>query len=138
MSPVAAETRRTALHQLQKEAGARFVDFHGWELPVQFSGILKEHLAVRKDCGLFDVSHMGQVWVTGKDSLALVQKVNSNDAARLKPGLAMYSHMLNEKGGIVDDVIVSCLGPERWFIVVNAATREKDVAWILKQAKGLD
>jgi aminomethyltransferase len=135
---VAAGNRRTPLYQLQKEAGARFVDFHGWDLPVQFSSILKEHQAVRSLAGLFDVSHMGQVWVTGKDALALVQKVNTNDAARLAPGQAMYSHMLNERGGIVDDVIVSCFGPERWFIVVNASTREGDVAWIRKNAAGLD
>ncbi|TBR25061.1 glycine cleavage system aminomethyltransferase GcvT [bacterium] len=135
---VAAGNRRTALYQLQKEAGARFVDFHGWDLPVQFSSILKEHQAVRNACGLFDVSHMGQVWVTGKDALALVQKVNTNDAARLAPGQAMYSHMLNDRGGIVDDVIVSCFSSERWFIVVNASTREGDVAWIRKNAEGLD
>ncbi|MBI5597577.1 MAG: glycine cleavage system aminomethyltransferase GcvT [Elusimicrobia bacterium] len=134
---VTAPPRRTPLYQIQKESGARFVDFHGWELPVQFSSILKEHQAVRTAAGLFDVSHMGQVWVTGKDALALVQKTNANDAARLKPGQAMYSHMLNEKGGIVDDVIVTCFGPERWFIVVNAATREKDAAWLAKHAAGL-
>ena len=133
-----AAARRTPLYQLQKDAGARFVDFHGWDLPVQFAGILKEHQAVRAACGLFDVSHMGQVWVTGRDALALVQKVNSNDAARLKPGQAMYSHMLNERGGIVDDVIVSCLGPERFFVVVNASTAEKDVAWMRRHAAGLD
>ena len=134
---VTAPPRRTPLYQIQKESGARFVDFHGWELPVQFSSIIKEHQAVRSAAGLFDVSHMGQVWVTGKDALALVQKTNANDAARLKPGQAMYSHMPNEAGGIVDDVIVTCFGPERYFIVVNAATREKDTAWLLKHAAGL-
>lgn len=137
MSAPAETLRRTPLYQLQKEAGARFVDFHGWDLPVQFSGILKEHAAVRGACGLFDVSHMGQVWLSGKDALALVQKTNANDAARLKDGQAMYSHMLNERGGIVDDVIVTRFGPERFFVVVNASTREKDVAWIKSHASGL-
>lgn len=130
--------RTTPLHQIQKEAGGRFVDFHGWSLPVQFSSILKEHQAVRTAAGIFDVSHMGQVWVTGADALALIQKTNSNDAARLKPGQAMYSHMLNERGGIVDDVIVSCFGAKRFFVVVNASTCEGDVAWLRRHAAGLD
>ncbi|MBI3299386.1 MAG: glycine cleavage system aminomethyltransferase GcvT [Elusimicrobia bacterium] len=134
----AAALRTTPLHQIQKEAGARFVDFHGWSLPVQFSGIIKEHQAVRGACGLFDVSHMGQVWVTGKDALALVQKTNANDAAKFKPGQSMYSHMLNERGGVVDDVIVTVFGPERFFVVVNASNIETDVAWLRRQAAGLD
>lgn len=130
--------RRTALNALQKAAGARMADFHGWELPIQFSGILKEHEAVRKACGLFDVSHMGQVSIEGPQAGEFLQKVNSNDALRLSPGDAMYSHLLNEKGGVVDDVIVSRLGPERWFMVVNAATIEKDEAWLRRNAEGLD
>jgi aminomethyltransferase len=130
------QLRRTPLHALQKAAGGRMVDFHGWELPVQFSGILAEHHAVRKACGIFDVSHMGQVSVQGPGALAFLQKVNANDASRLKVGDALYSHLLNERGGLVDDVIFSRLGPDRYFIVVNASTADKDFAWLKSQAPG--
>lgn len=130
--------RRTPLYELHKEAGGKLVDFHGWELPVQYSSIVKEHQAVRTACGIFDVSHMGQVTVEGPQALEFVQKINSNDAERLRPGDAMYSHMPNERGGIVDDIIVSRLAADRFFIVVNAATREKDFAWMTLQAEGLD
>ena len=130
--------RRTALFESHKRLGGRIVDFHGWELPIQYESIIKEHQAVRTVCGLFDVSHMGQVWVTGKDALAFLQKVNTNDIGRIKPGKAIYSHLPNERGGVVDDVIVSCLAPERYLVVVNAATADKDFAWFQKQARGLD
>ena len=130
--------RRTALYESHKQIGGRLVDFHGWELPVQFESILKEHAAVRTHCGLFDVSHMGQVWVKGPDALAFLQKVNTNDIGRIGPGKAVYSHLPNERGGVVDDVIVSCLAKDRYFVVVNAATAEADFAWFQKHAKGLD
>jgi aminomethyltransferase len=132
-----SELRRTSLYEQHKALGARLVDFHGWELPIQYESIIKEHEAVRKYAGLFDVSHMGQVWVRGKDALAFLQKVNANDIARIGPGKAIYSHLPNETGGIVDDVIVSCLEKDRYLVVVNASTREKDVAWLKKQAHGL-
>ncbi|MBI5210384.1 MAG: glycine cleavage system aminomethyltransferase GcvT [Elusimicrobia bacterium] len=130
--------RRTPIYESHKRLNARLVDFHGWELPIQYEGILKEHLAVRERCGMFDVSHMGQVFVEGKDSLAFLQKVNSNDIGRIGPGRAVYSHLPNEKGGVVDDVIVSCLGPQRYLVVVNAATADKDFAWFTRQAQGMD
>ncbi|MFA6318535.1 MAG: glycine cleavage system aminomethyltransferase GcvT [Elusimicrobiota bacterium] len=130
--------RRTPIYESHKRLGAKLVDFHGWELPVQYEGILKEHQAVRQRCGLFDVSHMGQVFVEGKDSLAFLQKVNTNDIGRLVPGKAVYSHLPNGRGGVVDDVIVSCLGPGRYLVVVNAATADKDFAWFQSQAKGMD
>jgi aminomethyltransferase len=130
--------RRTALNASHRALGARLVDFHGWELPVQYEGILKEHLAVRTLCGLFDVSHMGQVWVRGKGALDFLQKVTTNDVSRIGPGKAIYTHLPNEKGGVVDDVIISCLAPDRYFIVVNAATADKDFAWLKKWSKGLD
>src|SRR5579883_2088539 len=132
------DLRRTALYENHKALGARLVDFHGWELPIQYESILKEHAAVRGLCGLFDVSHMGQVWVRGRQALAFLQKTNTNDIGRIGPGKAIYSHLPNERGGVVDDVIVSCLAPDRYLVVVNAATREKDVAWFQKQAAGLD
>src|SRR5581483_7504864 len=133
-----AELRRTPLFSAQKALGARLVDFHGWELPIQFSSILKEHLAVRSHCGLFDVSHMGQIFVSGPQALDFLQKVNSNDIKRAGPGKAIYSHLLNEQGGVVDDVIVGCLAPNRYLVVVNAATSDKDFAWFQKQAEDLE
>ncbi|MFA6030216.1 MAG: glycine cleavage system aminomethyltransferase GcvT [Elusimicrobiota bacterium] len=129
--------RRTSLNAIQRAAGGRMVDFHGWELAVQFSSILQEHHAVRKAAGMFDVSHMGQVTIEGPQSLAFLQKVSANDAGRLKIGDAMYSHLLNPRGGLVDDVIFSKLGDERWFMVVNAATADKDFAWLSAQAAGM-
>ncbi|HVA65942.1 MAG TPA: glycine cleavage system aminomethyltransferase GcvT [Elusimicrobiota bacterium] len=134
----AISNKRTALYSRHQALGGRLVDFHGWELPVQYTSILKEHEAVRQNIGLFDVSHMGQFVITGPQALDFLQKTNTNDVARLKPGQALYSHLPNEKGGVVDDVIVSCLAPARYFVVVNAATREKDFAWLLSQAAGLD
>jgi len=109
------------------------VDFHGWELPVQFQGIIQEHTAVRNACGVFDVSHMGQVFVTGPDAHNFVQYINTNN---VKPeiGKGAYSHILNDEGGIIDDAISFCLAPEKFFIVINAGTRAKDVAWFKKQA----
>jgi len=138
MSATATQPRQTALNAQHRALGGRLVDFHGWELPIQYEGILKEHAAVRQHAGLFDVSHMGQVWVKGPQALSFLQKVNTNDIGRIKPGKAIYSHLPNERGGVVDDVIVSCLAADRYLVVVNAATREKDFAWFQKQAKGLD
>ena len=138
MTSSATALRRTPLYNVQKEEGARHVDFHGWELPVQFSSIIREHQAVRTACGLFDVSHMGQVFVEGPQALDFLQRVNANDISRAGPGKAVYSHILNERGGLVDDVIVSCLAPQRYLVVVNGATVEKDFAWFQKQVKGFD
>lgn len=134
----ATTPRRTALYRSHCQLGGKIVDFHGWELPVQFESILKEHEAVRNRCGLFDVSHMGQVFVTGPDALAFLQKVNANDISKIGPGKAIYSHLPNPQGGVVDDVIVSCLEKGRYLVVVNAATADKDFAWFQKNAKGLD
>jgi len=129
--------KRTGLHSLHTELGGKMVPFHGWELPVQFSSIINEHRAVRSGAGLFDVSHMGQVFVEGPGALTLLQNINSNDISRLKDGRSLYSHMLNQQGGIIDDVIVSRIEKDRYLVVVNAATRETDVAWIRVQAEGL-
>lgn len=133
-----AALRRTALYDSHKRLGGKIVDFHGWELPVQYESIMKEHEATRHRCGLFDVSHMGQVFVSGPDSLSFLQKVNANDIARIGPGKAVYSHLPNEKGGVVDDIIVSCLEKDRYLVVVNAATADKDFAWFQKHAKGFE
>lgn len=132
------ELRRTALYANHKALGARLVDFHGWELPIQYESILKEHQAVRTHGGLFDVSHMGQIFVRGRQALAFLQKTNTNDVSRIGPGKAIYSHLPNETGGVVDDVIISCLEPERYLVVVNAATIDKDFSWLRKWAADFD
>ena len=128
--------RRTPLYETHKKYNGRIVDFHGWELPVQYEGILKEHLTVRSGVGLFDVSHMGQIWARGPQTLEFLQKTNTNDISRINPGQAIYSHLPNENGGIVDDLIISCFAQDKYFLVVNAATLENDFAWLTKQAKG--
>lgn len=128
---------RTPLYESAVKAGGKMVDFHGWELAVQFSSILDEHKAVRSACGIFDVSHMGQVFVTGPDAHKFVQHVNANDVKPV-PGKGVYSHVLNERGGVVDDVINFCLSPERFLIVVNSATTDKDFVWFQKHAAGMN
>jgi len=138
MPSATAELRRTALHQSHRALGARLVDFNGWELPLQYEGILKEHAAVRNLCGLFDVSHMGQIWVRGPQALAFLQRTNTNDIGRIGPGKAIYSHLPNERGGVVDDVIIACLARDRYLVVVNAGTTAKDFQWLRRHARGLE
>lgn len=128
--------RRTPLNALFHEMGARMVDFAGWEMPVQFSSVIEEHLAVRTACGLFDVSHMGEIAVEGKDALAVVQRLTCNDAAALTPGRAHYSALLNERGGFIDDILVYRLAADRFLLVVNAGNTDKDFAWIRSRAAG--
>ncbi|HKQ97691.1 MAG TPA: glycine cleavage system aminomethyltransferase GcvT [Candidatus Polarisedimenticolia bacterium] len=128
--------KRTPLNALFHEMGARMVDFAGWEMPVQFSSVIEEHVAVRTAAGLFDVSHMGEIAVEGKDALALVQRVTCNDASTLTPGRAQYSALLNERGGVVDDILVYRLAAERFLLVVNAGNTDKDFAWIKSKAAG--
>lgn len=133
-----ATIRRTTLNETMRQAGGKMVDFHGWELPIEFSGILKEHEAVRKSAGIFDVSHMGQVFVTGPDAFALLQKTNANDLRKATPGQGVYSHVTNERAGLVDDIIAFCLAPERYLVIVNATTSTKDYEWFKKQAAGMN
>ena len=128
---------RTPLFERLVHAGGRMVDFHGWEMPVQFGGILSEHRAVRTACGVFDVSHMGQVFLSGPDACRLVDKLNCNRMSR-EPGRGTYSHMLAEDGGILDDAITFCLAPDRFLAIVNAATDEADFEWMRRQAGGAD
>ena len=127
--------KRTPLFDSLVLAGGRMVDFHGWEMPVQFAGILAEHQAVRTACGVFDVSHMGQVLISGRDAHRFVERVNCNRMSA-EPGKGTYAHVLAEDGGILDDAITFCLGPERFLAIVNAATAEDDFAWFRKQAAG--
>jgi aminomethyltransferase len=127
--------RRTPLYDRHVAAGARMVDFAGYDMPLQYTGIRDEHLAVRERAGIFDVSHMGEVLVEGPGAQGFVQRLVSNDVDRLEPNQLLYSVMCNDAGGIVDDVIVMRGGRENHFlIVVNASTREKDVAWMREHA----
>lgn len=126
--------RRTALNETMRKYGGKMVDFHGWELPIEFSGILKEHEAVRKSAGIFDVSHMGQVFVTGADAFKLLQMTNANDLRKATPGKGVYSHVTNEKAGLVDDIIAFCLAADRYLVIVNATTSTKDYEWFKSHA----
>ena len=122
--------RRTSLYARHAAAGARLVEFGGWEMPVQYAGIVEEHRAVRTAAGLFDVSHMGEVEIEGPGALASVQRIITNDAGRLAVGAGLYSPMCLPSGGIVDDLTVFRTGDRRYLLVVNASTTPKDVAWI--------
>lgn len=123
--------RRTPLYDRHVAAGARMVDFAGYDMPLQYSGIRDEHVAVRERAGMFDVSHMGEVIVNGPGAADFVQRLVTNDTSRLAPNQVLYSVMCNDQGGIVDDVIVMRGARENHYvIVVNASTREKDVAWM--------
>ena len=121
-----AALRATPLHRVHRESGAKMVDFGGWEMPIQYSGILEEHHAVRRAVGLFDVSHMGEIEVRGPEALRLVDFVSTNAAYKLKPGQAHYSGLLYEHGGFVDDILVHKLTDDHFFLCVNAGNQEKD------------
>ena len=122
--------RRTPLHALHRELGARLVPFAGWEMPVQFAGVVKEHLAVRGAAGLFDVSHMGELRVTGPEAIPLLQRLTPNDVSRLRIGQAQYSALTTDSGGFVDDIIVYRRGEGSFLLVTNAANTPADLAWI--------
>jgi glycine cleavage system T protein (aminomethyltransferase) len=122
--------RRTPLHERHVALGARMVPFAGWEMPVQYEGVIPEHRAVREDCGAFDVSHMGELEVEGPRARELLQALLSNDLDRVEPGGAQYTLLTNERGGIVDDLIVYELDPFRFLLIVNASNRETDFNWL--------
>jgi len=126
---------RTPLYDRHVAAGARMTEFGGYDMPLQYTSIGDEHRAVRRRAGLFDLSHMGEVRITGEDALPTVQRLVANDAARLVVGAALYGVMCNESGGIVDDVVVY-RDPGGYMFVVNAACREKDVAWMREHLDG--
>ncbi|HEY7216857.1 MAG TPA: glycine cleavage system aminomethyltransferase GcvT [Candidatus Binatia bacterium] len=128
--------KRTPLYTAHRRAGAKMVEFAGWEMPVQYQGVIQEHLAVRRDAGLFDVSHMGEIEIRGEGALQLSQDLTANDVSRMKPFQAQYNLLLNEQGGIVDDVIFYRLEPKVFFVCVNAANTDKDFAWIRDHAAG--
>ena len=128
--------KHTPLFPLHKELGARIVDFAGWQMPVQFAGVVEEHLDVRTGAGLFDVSHMGEIFIEGKDAAALLQRLTPNDVSRLVDGQAQYSALTTEKGCFVDDFLVYRRGESRYMVVANAANTVKDFEWIESRAEG--
>src|SRR5207342_3667743 len=127
---VSATLRRTPLYERHVRAGARMVPFAGWEMPVQYEGVIPEHLAVRADAGAFDVSHMGQLHVEGPMTAEYLQAMLSNDLDRLSDGEAQYTLLTNERGGIVDDLIVYRMSHGHYLLVVNAGNREHAFAWL--------
>jgi aminomethyltransferase len=129
-APVAAPLKQTALNATHRALKAKMVDFGGWDMPVEYSGLIAEHLAVRTAVGLFDVSHMGEIQFRGPNSLDAVQRISMNDASRLKDGQAHYSALLTPAGAFVDDILVHRLGDNDYLLVVNAGTKDKDYAWI--------
>lgn len=127
---------RTPLYEEHIKTGGKMVDFHGWELPVQYGGIIQEHEAVRNAAGLFDVSHMGELLVEGRDAGEFIQGMITNDISNTKDGQAVYSPMCYPDGGTVDDLIVYRRDAGHYFIVVNASNTEKDYRWLLDNRKG--
>jgi aminomethyltransferase len=121
---------RTPLHDRHVALGARMVPFAGWEMPVQYEGVIPEHRAVRADCGVFDVSHMGEFEVEGPRAAALLQATLSNDLEKIGPGQAQYTLLTNDRGGIIDDLIVYRIDDFRFLLIVNAANREADLRWL--------
>ena len=133
-----AAPRRTPLFEKHQELGAKIVDFAGWEMPVLYEGIREEHAAVRLHAGMFDVSHMGEVEVEGPGALAFLQRVLSNDVAKIAVGGAQYSCLCQEDGGVLDDLFAYRLGGDRFLIVTNAANHETDLAWLGRQSREFD
>lgn len=131
-SSQATVLRKTALNQTHRKMGAHMVPFGGWDMPLEYSGIVAEHMAVRTRVGIFDVSHMGEIEIEGKEALALLQKVTCNDASRLQVNQAQYSGLMNAQGGLVDDLLIHKLSDEHYFLCVNAARREADFEWICR------
>src|ERR1700722_12317219 len=126
MSQPAAALKTTPLNPVHRRMGAKMVDFGGWDMPVQYSGVLDEHHTVRQRVGVFDVSHMGEIEVKGPEALQLVERVTTNAASKLKNGQAQYSGLLYDHGGFVDDILVHKVADDHYFICVNASNQEKD------------
>ena len=133
--PAQPALKRTALNPVHRALKAKMVDFGGWDMPVEYSGLIAEHMAVRTRVGLFDVSHMGEIQLRGPEALDAVQYVSMNDASRLQDGQAQYSALLTPEGTFVDDILVYRFSPNDYLLVVNAGTRPKDFAWIKQHAQ---
>ena len=135
---MSAELSRTPLYDLHVELGARMVPFAGWEMPVQYSGIIEEHLAVRNKAGLFDVSHMGEARIRGKDAAAFLDAIMTNEFSSLQPNHARYTIMCYPDGGCVDDLIIYRISDEEFLICLNASNAAKDIAWMNSQVGNWD
>lgn len=130
--------KKTRLHKCHLDRQAKMIEFFGWEMPLEFSGIIKEHMAVRLQAGLFDVSHMGEVVVSGKQALDFIQYLTPNDASRLTPGKAQYSALTTPQGTFIDDLLIYCLEPDEYLLVVNASNTDKDYEWIVQHSGNFD
>src|ERR1700679_1402150 len=130
-TPAIAEIRKTALNAVHRRLNARMVNFGGWDMPLEYSGILAEHLAVRTRAGLFDVSHMGEIEIQGPGALDLVQWVSCNDASKLVEGQAHYSGLMTDRGTFVDDLLVHKVSPSHYLLCVNAGNQELDFEHIV-------
>jgi aminomethyltransferase len=128
--------KRTPLFSAHRRAGAKMVEFAGWEMPVQYQGVIDEHRAVRRSAGLFDVSHMGEIEVRGSGAVEFCQRLTANDVSRMHVGQAQYNLLLNERGGVIDDVIFYRLQENIFFVCVNASNSDKDFAWLRAHATG--
>jgi glycine cleavage system T protein (aminomethyltransferase) len=135
---VTTALKRTPLYEVHLAAGAKLVPFAGWEMPVSYVGVRQEHLTVRSACGVFDVSHMGEIETEGPQAEALLQRLLSNDVSRLEPGGAQYSVLCRDDGGILDDLFTYRLAAERYLTVTNAANHERDFAWFAEHAEGFE
>jgi aminomethyltransferase len=132
IAPAGDALKRTALNAIHRASGAKMVDYCGWDMPVEYSGITREHLAVRTAAGLFDVSHMGEIEVRGPQALALLQHVTCNDVSRLQDYQAQYSALMLPSGCAIDDCVVHRFAPDHYFLCVNAANTDRDYAWIVQ------
>ncbi len=130
--------RRTPLFEAHRSAGARLIDFAGWEMPVQYAGVIEEHLAVRSAAGVFDVSHMGEIESSGPGAVDFLQRILSNDVSKLGVGGAQYSVLCREDGGIIDDLFTYRLEPDRFLTVTNASNHAVDLAWFERQSADFD
>ena len=137
-TPPDTPLKKTPLNGLERELGGKMVDFGGWDLPVQFSGILEEHRAVRERAGIFDVSHMGEVFVRGPKALDLLQTLTCNDVSKLENGRCQYNGLLYPTGGFVDDILIYQNAPDDFLVVVNASNTQKDYEWMADAAKEMD
>lgn len=130
--------KKTRFYDCHKRLSARMIEFFGWEMPVEYKGVIEEHLAVRERAGLFDVSHMGEIIIQGKNAQAFVQHLTPNDASRLVVNQAQYTALTTPQGTFVDDMLVYCLAPDQFLLVVNAANSDKDYAWVVAHKAPFD
>src|SRR5436305_11947665 len=131
--PARHEMKRTPLFAAHQKLGGRLIEFGGWEMPVQYTSISDEHLTVRKAGGIFDISHMGEVSVTGASAEKFLNETLTNDVRKLSSGQGQYTLMCNKKGGVIDDLYLYRLGPEEFLLIVNASRITADVAWLRKR-----